>query len=70
MKGLFNALDNDGSLLGWLTAHGLASAPPPAFELPDGTVFDLQAYIDSRVELTAKTTVRGGQKRAKRWIQS
>jgi len=53
-KQLFNALDNDGSLLGWLSAHGCATAPPPAFELSDGTVLDLGAYIDTRAELTAE----------------
>ena len=53
-KQLFNALDNDGTLLGWLTTHGLANPPPPPFELPDGTVFDLTAYIGSRADLTAE----------------
>ena len=53
-KQLFNALDNDGELRGWLVAHDLAVPPPPAFELPDGTVFGLQAYIDSRATLTAE----------------
>ena len=51
---LFNALDNDGELRGWLAAHDLAVPPPPAFALPDGTVFGLQAYIDSRATLTAE----------------
>ena len=53
-KELLNAIDNDGSLLGWLQRHNLASAPPPPFGLPDGTTFALQTYIDSRAALTAE----------------
>ena len=57
-KQMFNALDNDGSLLGWMEKHDLAMAPPPRFKLPDGTTFVFQSYVDSRADLTAEFAAR------------
>ena len=51
---MFNALDNDGSVAGWEDRHGLTMAPPPPFPLPDGSVFDLEAYRRSRADLTSE----------------
>ena len=55
-KDLFNAMDNDGTVYGWLRREGMPTDIPPArFAVGhEGRVFDLDAYEQSRADMTAE----------------
>ena len=55
-KDLFNAMDNDGTVYGWLRREGMPTDIPHArFAVGhEGRVFDLDAYERSRADMTAE----------------